>query len=314
MDRDTERFRLPTGLDIQALLRDLVEAGTVLTLKPEATATHAHGPSCEVRLVSQDGWQDRIVLAPVSPMALSIGLPGWLESRRLHASGQINRVDIHLEINALALDADGHSWVAAYPFVAHRYQRREGFRVEPLGGAAVPRASEPGAAAHADALSAADDAPLPLVELTLFGADGDAQALAVPVLDLSHHGAGLFISDARAAAWPAGAPVLALGATLHAVWLALESDLGMRVSLRVVHETACVDARQTPPEPGRRMGCEIEGLSEVQARELQRHLIETQRRRNHATVTARAQPHLRAESRAESPAQSPAEWPARSPA
>lgn len=157
------------------------------------------------------------------------------------AVAYLDNVKLQFELEGLML-VHGHEASvlhARYPDTLLRFQRRGGYRVRPLGRQA------------------------PIVAI---GRPDEPQALLrLRVLDLSHGGLALLL--------PEGVEGYGVGTAVSAASLELDAGRRIQIALRVVHVSPLRE-----PGQGQRLGCEIEGLSGLAARTLQRYIDETQKR------------------------------------
>jgi c-di-GMP-binding flagellar brake protein YcgR len=188
---------------------------------------------------ADDADRDVLVL-PVDPADARVR--SLVEGDEVVAVAYLDQVKLQFDLQGLML-VHGHNASALQahlPQTLYRFQRRGGFRVRAVG-------------------------PLgPEVQLRL---PEDPDTLRVlRVFDLSHGGVALHLRP--------GEPALPVGTHLAAAALVLDPSTVVQVALRVVHATPMgEDGRE-----GLRLGCEIEGLSGVASRTLQRYIDRTQKR------------------------------------
>ena len=226
-------YRLRSTSEIRALLRRFADEELPITLAtPDGlsytTCLWADDPERSVLVLSADAADARV--------------QRLVEAEEAVAVGYLDNVKVQFDLHGLMLvhGRDASALHVHFPREIYRFQRRDGFRVRPVG--------------HAR----------PELQLRLPG-QTDTE-LTLRVLDLSHGGVALFLPD--------DLPPLPVGTSVRAASLALDPLTQVQVALRVVHVAPLQE-----PAHGQRLGCEIEGLSGVAARTLQRYIDQTQKRR-----------------------------------
>lgn len=228
-----ERVTVPA--EVRALLRQFVEADLPVTLKgrdfsPYTTSLWAEDGAREVIVFAADGSDPRVkqLIDSTSPVQAFGDLDGVKIQFRVR-----NLVQVH-GLGASALNA-------AYPHELIRFQRRGGYRVQPLASAQ------------------------PTARFLLPGRlDGKVR---MRVLDVSHHGVALF--------WPGAVAPIGLHTVLSDVQLELDGQTRVRVRLKAVRQDAVPGT-----SPGWRVGFEIGAISPEHERSLQRYVDYTQKRQS----------------------------------
>jgi flagellar brake protein len=180
---------------------------------------------------------DRAVLV-LSADATDARVQRLVEAEEAVAVGYLDSVKVQFDLHGLMLvhGRDTSALHAHFPREIYRFQRRSGLRVRPKGQTCTE------------------------LRLRLPGST-DAE-LTMRVLDLSHGGLAVL--------WPEDLTPPAIGVTVRAARLALDSETHVQVALRVVHVGTIAH--------GKRLGCEIQGLSGVAVRTLERYIDESQKR------------------------------------
>jgi len=232
-------YRVRAGSEIRALLRRFADEELPITL---ATPDGVSYTTC---LWADD--PERAVLV-LSADAADARVQRLIEAEEAVAVGYLDSVKIQFDLNGLMLvhGRDASALHAQFPREIYRFQRRDGFRVRPVGHAC------------------------PELQLRVSGPT-DTE-LTLRVLDLSHGGLALFLPDDQ--------PALPVGTSVRAARLALDPLTQVQVALRVVHVAPLKESAH-----GSRLGCDIEGLSGVASRTLQRYIDQTQKRRRLLAVS-----------------------------
>jgi c-di-GMP-binding flagellar brake protein YcgR len=158
------------------------------------------------------------------------------------AAGYLDRVKIQFDAHHLMqvrADDGGSVLTCRFPHELYRFQRRSNFRVRPLHN------------------------PPPVAR---FRSGAKAERVELRVIDISVTGVALLV--------PAGLLSIAGGDRLVEVDVELDIDTRFTVTLNVMHVSPLKQS-----VPGGRMGCEMEGLSGIALRSLQRFIDHTQKRR-----------------------------------
>lgn len=169
-------------------------------------------------------------------------LPGLVEANEATAVAYLDSVKLQFDLHDLVLVRSPRATAlqASLPRYVYRFQRRAAYRVRTLDRGA-PHASF-------------NHPALPDMQLNL------------RIIDLSIGGCALLL--------PADVPPLEPGTVLRGVVLELDTDVLLRVSLRLQHVSS-IHARQT----GLRLGCELLDPDNGSERALQRYIDHTQKRR-----------------------------------
>lgn len=228
-----EDFRITAPAEIVDLLR---------RLQDDAVLIHLHasnGASLTTRLVTVDLVRETIGLAA------DVGdgrVERMLESRELTAVGYLDSVKIQFELDGAMLVRSGRdvTLTASLPSDLYRFQRRNAFRVRPIGRTAptayLPHPSMP------------------------------EMQLALRILDISAGGCALFMPD--------DVPPIAPGVRINGVRVEIDADTDFGVGLVLHHITAI-----HPDSGGARLGCEWVGLTAETGRQLQRFIDQSQKQR-----------------------------------
>jgi c-di-GMP-binding flagellar brake protein YcgR len=230
--RGLSEFRVDSPAEVNAFLRQIV-AGNVL-----------------VQLISPEGGHYNTTLwtADAARRVLSFaaqandpGLQRLLESQEAVAVCYLDLVKLQWDLHDLMLvhGAQESALQARLPHLLYRFQRRNSFRVKPLGSPA------PAARLHHPAW--------PGLELSL------------RVLDISVGGVALFLPEDAAAIEP--------GTRIEGTRLELDVDTTLVVTLAVQHVTQLHSESR-----GVRLGCRFARLAGDAERLLQRFVDQTQKR------------------------------------
>lgn len=230
-------LRLNSAVEIIALLREIQDRNLMLTLAaPQggsyATTLLALEPDSHSLSFSADAQDSRV--------------PALLQAQEVIAVAFLDSIRVQFQLDNLLLvnGPQGATLRADMPQEMFRFQRRNAYRVQPLG-AGAPRATLN--------LAPPNDQEL-------------APKLHLRVLDVSMGGLALLL--------PPGPVRYTAGDDLGSVQVMLDRLTQLSVRLRVQH------VRELHAEPqGQVLGCAFEGLSLGATRELQRYIEQTQKRR-----------------------------------
>lgn len=231
-------FRVGDAVEVAALLEELIRQRVLLTVSSPCGASYTTLP-----------WEldaARGLLRFSADDRNDHALSRVLEAGEAVAVGYLERIKVQFEVQGLVLVHAGaeRTLNCALPAELFRFQRRNSFRVRPLGGTQpTARFQHP-------------QRPQARLELR--------------VLDVSVGGVALFLPDPL----PGGLPAVAAGSRLDRVRLDLGEDTQLECGLRVHHVTG-----MNPESRGVRLGCEIEGIDGRAQLVLQRFIDLTQRRR-----------------------------------
>lgn len=234
--------RVVIPVEVRGLLRQFVEGDVPVTLTSPGLTPYA------TSLWAEDMARDMIVFAA------DVGDPRVRAlvqtSQPVIVVGDLEGVKIQFAIRELVtVQGLGASALnAAYPSEVVRFQRRGGFRVQPLG------------------------TKQPTARLVWSDESGQSQSIRLRLLDVSHHGVALF--------WPkAIGAVPEIGASFESAQLDLDAQIHVLAALRVVRHEA-----STGKAPGWRLGLEIVSVRPDAERLLQRYLDLAQKRRSLLTL------------------------------
>jgi flagellar brake protein len=165
-----------------------------------------------------------------------------LEAEEVTVVGYLDSIKVQFELAGMVLvhGADSSVINGQLPREVFRFQRRNGFRVKPMGQSA-PTAQF----AH------------PMIP---------DMRLKLRVLDLSIGGCALFLPD--------DVPAVAPGVRINAVQLDVDATTRIRSAVVIHHVTSI-----NPESHGVRLGCELVGMSGEATRALQLFIDQTEKRR-----------------------------------
>ncbi len=240
-ERATPEHRVAATLAVRAHLVELIGHGVAATLvTPDGTTLSA-------RLIHEDTTARELRFEPLGDAAAL---------RRLADADEAVAVaylaSIKLQFDLIGLRVCDGELVACYPRELFRFQRRNAFRV---------RTELP------PQLAAKFGQLLPILiggpELRLGDPADPASQRRLRVLDVSHGGLALLL--------PEPDETLTLGSRIPAASLELTPTLTIHIALRIVRSEPLAS-----PSGALRLGCEMEGLSGLAARTLQRYIDESQ--------------------------------------
>ena len=226
-------FRITAPLEIAAMLRRLADGNV------------------HVSLNSPDGSSITATLWTVDPQRALISFSMLPDERRLDALvecneatavGFLDSIKLQFDVSDLVLVHRGNQAAlnSAFPQELFRFQRRNGFRVQPmLRSSPVARLRHP---------------MIPDMQL------------ALRVLDVSIGGCALFL--------PNDVPPLDPGVLMNGVVMDLDADTRVHTGLRLQHVTSL-----NPESGGVRLGCEMVSPGHDGLRSLQLYIDQTQKRR-----------------------------------
>lgn len=227
-----EDFRLTSRSEIVGLLKRLVDerclvtlsgpqGGSFMTLLQDVDVTHQR-----LQFSSDDGHDQ---------------LDALLEQGEVAAVAYLDRVKIQFDLDGVheVRSAAGKHLRAAWPDVLYRFQRRDAFRVQPLGQ------------------------KVPMLHCRHPATAG--LELHLRVLDLSLGGMGLFL--------PEGVPPLPTGVQIGPCRLDLDDQTSLVIEMVVQHVTAI-----HPQTRGVRLGCALLNVDRID-RSLGDYINQTQKRR-----------------------------------
>ena len=172
-----------------------------------------------------------------------VNLERVLDSDDAMAVAYLDSVKVQFDVQGLVLvhTATGETALnCMLPAEVFRFQRRQSFRVRPLLNTQ------------------------PVARFTLPEPPG--KTLELRVIDVSIGGVALFLPD--------DAPAVPPGTRLDPARLELDADTQFDCGLQVLHFTSI-----NPESRGVRLGCEIESITAMDLRALQRFIDQTQKRR-----------------------------------
>jgi c-di-GMP-binding flagellar brake protein YcgR len=232
MDR-LDDFRVTSPVEITAMLRQLVDANVHVSLNAPS------GVSITATVWSVDAHRG---LVSFSMLPGELHIDALVECDEATAVGFLDSIKLQFDVHDLVLVHRGNEAAlnAAFPREVFRFQRRNGFRVQPmLRTTPVARLRHP---------------MIPDMQL------------ALRVLDVSIGGCALFL--------PNDVPTLDAGVLLNGVILELDADTRVHTGLRLQHVTSL-----NHESGGVRLGCEMVSPGHDGVRALQRYIDQTQKRR-----------------------------------
>jgi len=237
----SSEHRVAAALAIRAHLVELIGQGVVATL------VTPDGATLSARLVHEDTTARQLRFEPLGDAAAVARL---VLADEAVVVAYLASVKLQFDLSGLRVN-DGEL-VSCYPRELFRFQRRAAYRVR----------TEP-----PPQLAARMGRLLPIViggPALLLGESALADRRhRLRVLDISHGGLALLL--------PAGDASLSPGDRVPAACLELSAGRTIQIALRVVRAEPLAS-----PAGAQRLGCEMEGLSGVAARSLQRYIDETQ--------------------------------------
>ncbi|HEY0855734.1 MAG TPA: flagellar regulator YcgR PilZN domain-containing protein [Albitalea sp.] len=226
-------FRVDTPAEIAAMLRRLAEGNVHVSLNAP------NGTSITVTLWTLDA--ERRTMS-FSTLPDEHQLNAIVECNEATVVGFLDNVKLQFDVADLVLVHRGNHAAlnSALPHELFRFQRRGGFRVQPM-----QRTSPVARLRH------------PMIP--------DMQ-LALRVLDVSIGGCALFL--------PSDVPALDPGVLINGVVIDMDADTRVHTGLRLQHVTSL-----NPESGGVRLGCEMVSPGSDGLRSLQQYIDHTQRRR-----------------------------------
>lgn len=233
MNDRLDDFRVGSPVEITALLRQLADGNVHVSLNAPS------GVSITATLWTVDAQRG---LVSFSTLPDEPQLDAIVESDEVTVVGFLDSIKLQFEVHDLVLVHRGNEAAlnAAFPAELFRFQRRNGFRVQPM-----LRTTPVAKLRH------------PMIP--------DMQ-LGLRVLDVSIGGCALFL--------PNDVPLLDPGVLLNGVVIDLDADTRVHTGLRLHHVTSL-----NPESGGVRLGCEMVSPGHDGMRALQRYIDQTQKRR-----------------------------------
>ncbi|WP_280152154.1 flagellar brake protein [Piscinibacter sp. XHJ-5] len=231
-------FRIDSPAEIAATLKRLADANVPLSLHAPT------GISIAATLWTAEAQRG---LVSFSLLPNETQLDALVECDEATVVGYLDSIRLQFDVNHLVLVHRGsHTALnAAFPGELFRFQRRSGFRVQPL----------------------VRSAPVATLRHPMIP---DMQ-LGLRVLDVSIGGCALFL--------PHDVPPLDPGVLMNGVVLDLDADTRVMTGLRLQHVTSI-----NPDSGGVRLGCEMVAPQADGLRALQRYIDQTQKRRRMLTL------------------------------
>jgi len=226
-------YRIASPVEVATLLKRLAEGNVQVSLSSPG------GTSITASLWTVDAKHDMISF---SLLADEPRLDELVESDEATVVGYLDAIKLQFDVSDLVLVHRGSEKAlhSSFPKELFRFQRRNGFRVEPM-----LRTTPVAKLRH------------PMIP--------DMQ-LALRILDVSIGGCALFL--------PNDVPTLDAGVLMNGVIMDLDADTRVHTGLRLQHVTSL-----NPESGGVRLGCEMVGPGSEGLRALQRYIDQTQKRR-----------------------------------
>jgi c-di-GMP-binding flagellar brake protein YcgR len=225
-------YRITTPAEISTLLKRLADANIHVSLNVP------NGTSIMATLWTIDAQRG---LVSFSVLPDEPKLDTVVECDEAMVIGYLDSIKLQFDVQDLVLVHSGRERAlnATFPREVFRFQRRNGFRVQPmLRSSPVARLRHP---------------MIPDMQLSL------------RVLDVSIGGCALFL--------PNDVPTLDPGVLLNGVVMDLDADTRVHTGLRLQHVTSL-----NPESGGVRLGCEMVSPGSEGVRALQRYIDQTQKR------------------------------------
>lgn len=226
-------FRITSVVEISAMLKRLADGNVHVSLNAP------NGTSITATVWTVDA---KRAMISFSVLADEPQLDTLVECDEAMVIGYLDSIKLQFDVNDLVLVRSGKDLAlnGAFPTEMFRFQRRSGFRVQPL---------------HRSTPMATFRHPMiPDMQLSL------------RVLDVSIGGCALFL--------PNDVPTLDPGVLLNGVTIDLDPDTRVATGLRLQHVTSL-----NPESGGVRLGCEMVNPSNAGLRSLQLYIDQTQKRR-----------------------------------
>lgn len=228
-----EDFRIGSPAEVGATLKRLADANVPVSLHAPS------GVSISATLWIADAQRG---LVSFSLLPSETRLDALVDCDEATVVGYLDSIRLQFDVHHLVLVHHGshRALNAAFPTEIFRFQRRSGFRVQPLVRTApVAKLRHP---------------MIPDMQLGL------------RVLDVSIGGCALFL--------PHDVPALVPGIVMNGVVIDLDADTQVQTGLRLQHVTSI-----NPESGGVRLGCEMVAPQVEGMRALQRYIDQTQKRR-----------------------------------
>lgn len=226
-------FRITSPVEIGAMLKRLAEGNVQVSLNAP------NGTSITASIWTSDAKRDMVSFSVLrdEPQLNSV-----VECDEAMVIGYLDSIKLQFDVSNLVLirGAQDCALNGAYPREMFRFQRRSGFRVQPmLRTTPVAKLRHP---------------MIPDMQLSL------------RVLDVSIGGCALFL--------PNDVPALDPGVLMNGVTIDLDADTRVSTGLRLQHVTSL-----NPESGGVRLGCEMVNPGSQGLRSLQIYIDQTQKRR-----------------------------------
>lgn len=232
MPNALDDYRITAPAEITAMLQRLVAERSLVSL------AGPQGQGLTTQLWEAEPDQQRLVFGGEAP---SPRLDTLLTHGEVTAVAYLDKIKVQFDLDTLtaANSLHGPTLRASWPAVMYRFQRRQAFRVQPLG---------------------------PQVPQVLFmHPQHPEQELTLRVLDVSLSGLALLLPDQ--------VPMIPAGTRIQDCRLDLDDQTSLTIGLMVHHATAMPGAKS-----GVRLGCELLNPDRLD-RSLSQYINQTQKRR-----------------------------------
>jgi len=232
-DGNLDDFRITSQVEIGAMLKRLADGHVQVSLNAP------NGTSITASVWTSDAKRNMVSF---SALHNEPRLDTLVECDEAMVIGYLDSIKVQFDVNNLVLvrgDKD-RALYGAYPRQMFRFQRRSGFRVQPM--------------LHTTPVAKLRHPMIPDMELSL------------RVLDVSIGGCALFL--------PNDVPSIDPGVLMNGVTIDLDADTRVATGLRLQHVTSL-----NPESGGVRLGCEMVNPGSQGLRSLQLYIDQTQKRR-----------------------------------
>lgn len=226
-------FRITSPVEIGAMLKRLADDNVHVSLNAP------NGTSITATVWTSDAKRDMVSFSVLNDEPQ---LDTLVECDEAMVIGYLDSIKLQFDVNNLVLvrGAKDRALNGAYPRQMFRFQRRSGFRVQPM--------------LHTTPVARLRHPMIPDMQLSL------------RVLDVSIGGCALFL--------PNDVPAIDPGLLMNGVRIDLDADTRVVTGLRLQHVTSL-----NPESGGVRLGCEMVNPGSQGLRSLQLYIDQTQKRR-----------------------------------
>ncbi len=226
-------FRITSPVEIGAMLKHLADGNVQVSLNAP------NGTSITASVWTSDAKRDMVSFSVLNDEPR---LDTLVECDEAMVIGYLDSIKVQFDVNNLVLVRGDKERAlnGAYPRAMFRFQRRNGFRVQPM--------------LHTTPVAKLRHPMIPDMELSL------------RVLDVSIGGCALFL--------PNDVPAIDPGVLMNGVTIDLDANTRVATGLRLQHITSL-----NPESGGVRLGCEMVNPGSQGLRSLQLYIDQTQKRR-----------------------------------